>query len=263
MLKFKDQGPQVRALVAQLRTLGLALEVTDSFDATVKKSVEAFQVSNVDASGQPLKVDGKVGHNTRWAIDAALGLHTLQVRGLLDLPDPPVGGSKSGREALSIALREATANCGESGSDNHGPDVRRYLKGHASEGASWCAGFISYCFHEALGHDGVMGYLVGAQHIHRRMSELGHAYTPTLSNPPQPGDVIVWRRIDPIKPKQTSWQGHVGIVHSFTNGILWTVEGNRGPYPAIVRAFRYSWSELVASSQSDRFKGLYGLSRHP
>lgn len=263
MLVLGDQGPEVRKLITQLRKLGFLLKVGDNFDTTVRKCVEAFQVANVDASGQPLEVDGKVGPNTRWAVEAALGRRTLDVQTTVALPGVRSGGSNAGRRALAVAMREAEGRCGEKGSDNRGPDVRRYLNGKVPEGSSWCAGFVSYCFHEALGHDAAFGYLVGAQALHDRMRKLGHTYTAAMSNPPQPGDIIVWRRIDPAKPEKTKWQGHVGIVHSFTNGILWTIEGNRGPYPAIVRSFRYSWSDLVASLQGDRFKGLYGLSRHP
>lgn len=262
MLKLGDNTVDVRQVVEKLRRLDFGLEPTDRFTTAVKRSVEALQAANVDSSGQPLKVDGKVGPNTNWAIDAALGQQSLDVKSSIELPPVPSGGSQAGRKALAVALGEAEARCGEEGSDNHGPDIRRYLNG-APEGSSWCAGFVSYCFKKALGHDGAFGYLVGAQAVHNRMKELGYAYDAAMSNPPQPGDIIVWRRVDPAKPQTTSWMGHVGLVHSFLNGVLWTVEGNRGPYPSIVSPFRYSWADLVERAQNDRFKGLYGLSRHP
>lgn len=263
MLVLGDHGPQVQELITMLRKLGFVLDVGEVFDTPVKRCVEAFQVANVDASGQPLEVDGKVGPNTRWAIEVALGLRKPNVQSDLTLPGTPAGGSDAGRRALAVAIKEADARHGEKGSDNHGPDVRRYLDGREPEGSSWCAGFVSHCFREALGYEAVFGYILGAQALHNRMRKLGYAYDAAMSNPPQPGDIIAWRRIDPAKAAETAWKGHIGIVHSFQDGILWTVEGNRGPYPAVVKSFRYSWSDLVVSLKGDRFKGLYGLSRHP
>ncbi|KAB2784739.1 CHAP domain-containing protein [Brucella anthropi] len=262
MLVLGDRGTEVKALVTKLRKVGFALKPTDVFDNIVKKSLEAFQIANVDASGQPLNVDGKLGPNTDWALDAALGNQTLDVKSSIVLPDL-AAGKTTGSKALSVAMNEMNSGCGEQGADNRGPDVRRYLNGKAPEGSSWCAGFVSYCFQEALEKEPVFGYLVGAQALHNRMRSLGYAYHAAMTEPPQPGDIIAWKRVDPTNPKETYWQGHIGVVHSFMNGILWTIEGNRGPYPAFVRAFRYSWADLVVSSQADKFKGLYGLSRHP
>lgn len=263
MLKQGDEGDEVAALVADLRRLGFQLKPSRIFDSTVKRSVEAFQVGKTDASGQPLAVDGKVGPNTRWALDVALGKSSLAAD--IDVGLPPILdlGNQAGRQALEVAIEEAADKSGEEGEDNHGPDIRRYYDGHADEGASWCAAFVSYCFRKGLGRDADFGYLIGAQAIHNRMRALGHAYPASLQDPPQPGDIITWLRIDPTDPEGTAWQGHVGIVHSFQNGILWTIEGNRGSYPSKVKAFRYSWSDLVVSATNDRFKGLYGLSRHP
>jgi peptidoglycan hydrolase-like protein with peptidoglycan-binding domain len=263
LLKIGDQGSAVADLIDDLRALGFALAAGQVYSLEVKRSVEAFQSPNVDSSGRPLVVDGKVGPHTRWAIDRALGRVQVQAATGLELPPVPAGGSASGRAALEVAMAEASAGRGEQGSDNHGPDVRRYLAGEGNEGDSWCAGFVSYCFREALGHNAVFGYRVGAQSVHQRMKALGHAYQASLANPPLPGDIITWRRVDPADPVGSAWKGHVGIVHGFQNGILWTVEGNRGNYPSLVKPFNYSWSAVVASETNDRFKGLFGLSRHP
>ena len=264
LLKLGSAGRQVAALIDKLRALGFSLPRGDRFDSTVRRSVEAFQVANVDASGAPLVVDGKVGPHTRWAIDAARrGLRPASTG--FGLPDIPAnGGSAAGRSALAIALDELAANCGEAGSNNSGADVRRYLQGcGVSPPANWCAAFVSHCFRTALGQNAVFGYVAGAQAVHNKMRRLGHGYSASLSHPPQPGDIIVWRRVDPTDPVNTAWQGHIGLVHSFSDGNLWTIEGNRGPFPSQVKAFRYSWSSLVSSSTNDRFKGLFGLSRHP
>jgi peptidoglycan hydrolase-like protein with peptidoglycan-binding domain len=262
ILKLGSSGPDVRTLIDDLRRLGFGLPAGNMFDAVVRRSVEAFQVANLDASGAPLVIDGKVGTNTRWALDAALNGRSPQDL-VANVPGLPGGGSASGRAALQVALAELAAGNGEVGGDNRGPHVTRYLNGQAAAGSSWCAGFVSYCFRQGLGRNADFGYIVGAQALHNKMRALGNAYAAALSNPPQPGDIIAWRRVDPTNPAQSAWKGHIGIVHSFADGILWTVEGNRGPFPSRVKAFRYSWSALVASLSGDRFKGLYGLSRHP
>lgn len=259
MLKLGDEGGAVAQLINDLRKLSFGLATGNKFDQVVKRSVEAFQVANLDASGQPLVVDGKVGPHTHWALDAALGKKQVA-----PVPvTPPLvnvsGGSPAGQAALKVAQGEL--GHGEQGSDNHGPDIIKYFSGHGSQGQSWCAAFVSYCFNQAA--PAVFGYQTSAQALHNKMKSLGYAYTPSLNNPPQPGDIICWLRVDPKNPQKTAWQGHVGIVQRYADGILWTIEGNRGAYPSKVNVFHYSWSVLVASATNDKYKGLYGVSRHP
>lgn len=263
VLKLNSTGPAVVALVRDLRDLGFSIPAGNSYTSLVKKCVEAFQVGHVDASGTPLVIDGKVGPHTAWAIRASLGgLRPAATE--FTVPSIPGGGSAAGRAALQVAIRDMNAGRGESGSNNSGPDVQAYL---APTGLgcpnNWCAAFVSNCFRQALGENAVFGYLAGAQSVHNAMRRLGHDYKASLSNPPMPGDIIVWRRIDPVKPQETGWYGHIGLVHSFANGNLWTIEGNRGPFASRVKSFRYSWPNLVSSAANDKFKGLYGMSRHP
>ena len=262
LLSLGDSGAQVARLIADLRTLGFQLPAGQVFDAVVKKTVEAFQVTALDAAGVPLLVDGKVGIHTRWALDAALHA-TPPGPTSFDLPPPIAGGSATGRAALAVALQEMAAGHGEIGGDNRGPQVATYLHG-LSGPTSWCAAFVSYCFYTGRGgQNAVFGYQLGAQDVHNRMRALGHAYAASLTTPPQPGDLIAWRRVDPSDPNGTAWRGHIGLVYGYADGNLWTVEGNRGSYPSKVKPFRYSWSALVASATNDKFKGLYGVSRHP
>lgn len=261
MLKSGDKGSAVSELVDDLRTLHFNLDRTDTFSPLVKKTVEAFQVANLDASGQPLVVDGKVGPHTRWALDAALGKYQALNQNAVLPTHLTTGGSHIGLSALKIAQGEL--GHGESGSDNHGPDIIKYLSGHGQQGDSWCAAFVSYCFSKAIGQQPLFGYQLSAQSLHNKMKSLGYAYTPSLSQPPQPGDIICWLRIDPVNPQKTAWYGHVGIVQGFADGVLWTIEGNRGAYPSRVNTFHYSWADLVISATNDKFKGLYGISRYP
>jgi hypothetical protein len=263
ILKLGSSGQAVAKLIQDLRRLGFDLPQGSTFTSLVKRSVEAFQVGHVDASGTPLVVDGKVGPHTAWAIKARLD-NISSAETTFGLPPLPAGGSAAGRAALKVAIADMVAGRGESGSNNSGPDVANYLARTGLQPPNnWCAAFVSHCFREALGHNAVFGYVPGAQEVHNRMRQLGHAYTASLSNPPQPGDIIVWKRVDPNNPVHTGWYGHIGLVHSFGDGNLWTIEGNKGTFPSKVKAFRYSWPLLVTSATNDKFKGIYGLSRHP
>lgn len=51
---------------------------------------------------------------------------------------------------------------------------------------------------------------------------------------PQPGDLMFWWRGQP-----DGWKGHVGFVYRFEDGVVYTVEGNKGAFPAPVGAFDY------------------------
>ncbi len=225
MLKRNSQGPEVAALVEDLRALGYFSGArTDVFDLQVAQSVRALQMQGADIAGRPLVVDGIVGPVTRWVIDTRLGrLPRPRPAAPAALPAPPKGGSATGRAALAVAMAELAAGHGEVGGDNRGPHVRRYLSGLVPEGSNWCAGFVSFCFRES-GRPMPFTYSVGARDILRQMKAAGHLIHPTPQDPPQPGDIIVWWRGSP-----TSWMGHIGLVHSCEAGVLRTVEGNKTP----------------------------------
>jgi hypothetical protein len=109
-----------------------------------------------------------------------------------------------------------------------------YLNGLAADGNSWCAGFVSYCF----SHSGVampFRYSVGAQDILGQFKKKGWVYAASATNPPEPGDIIVFTRATKKEP----WLGHIGLVHGYADGIVTTIEGNRGPFPSMVSSFTY------------------------
>jgi hypothetical protein len=51
---------------------------------------------------------------------------------------------------------------------------------------------------------------------------------------PGPGDIIVWWR-----GQHDGRKGHIGLVHHCSNGIVYTIEGNKGAFPARIRGFDY------------------------
>jgi hypothetical protein len=243
LLKLGLAGVQVLQLINDLKGAGFEAEGNNGnvFTSAVKLAVMAFQSANIGPNFQPLKVDGEVGPLTQWALDVALGRKQLP-----DFPPAPAPAdtgkpatvSDIGWNALKIARREVGK--GEKGGDNKGADVMRYhaVTG-APEGASWCASFVSYCFKE--GNPGNMPYqaTAGARETLKRFKDKGWTYLARVANPPEPGDIIVfWRGT------KTGWMGHIGIVEAYEDGLVKTIEGNRGPFPSLVRRYTYTLGQI-------------------
>ena len=131
--------------------------------------------------------------------------------------------------ALEIAVDQI--GLGELGENNRGKHVVRYKNGNDTGGA-WCASFVSWCFEEAarqLGFELPFERSDGAKRLRKNVGRFG-----SFVKDPQPGDIICWHR-----GKNGSWQGHVGIVEKVKNGIVYTIEGNVGRYPAKVKRFKH------------------------
>ncbi len=250
LLKLGASGPDVSKLTGLLVAHGLLAKKTAQFDAEVRKAVRAFQSANIDPRGQPLVVDGAVGPLTWWALETADISAVLRTSASPDLTRLPAGGSQAGRAALQAAITEMQSGAKEIGANNSGKWVKKYLNGLAPEGenGSWCAGFVSWCFQEGGGGALPFSYDVGAQSLYRQFRQRGWTYDPATQTP-EPGDIVAWWR-----GATQTWKGHIGLVHHVENGILYTIEGNRGAFPAPVRGFDY-----VAS----RMEKLIGFGRAP
>ncbi|MCG6122909.1 MAG: CHAP domain-containing protein [Microvirga sp.] len=232
LLRKGSTGQAVRELSEALLALGRVGVATDVFDARLDRTVRAFQTQNLDPRGEPLVVDGIVGPLTRFAIDAALG-----ARDALAVVDEDEPLSPFGDVALSVAREEAARGAGEAAGNNRGADIRAYLDGRATEGSDWCAGFVSWCHREGarrLGRAMPFRYSLGARDIRNQFRERGWDYSPSAAHPPRPGDIVVWWR-----GAVSGWQGHIGLVERCVDGILTTIEGNRGPFPSRVSRYRY------------------------
>jgi hypothetical protein len=239
-LKKGMTGQDVLDLVKDLAGAGYSPTGGDTnvFSNEIAAAVKAFQSEHLGPDDNPLKVDGEVGPLTRWALDVTLGrrkANRLPKQTLPQINSRPANASKSGWNALQLAVAEMKKGAGEKGRDNAGPDVTRYLKpGNGKTGDSWCAAFVSYCFDG--GNPGTMPYkyTIGAQDTLKQFEKKGWAYQASVENPPAPGDIIVWWR-----GKVPGWKGHIGIVSKYSDGIVTTIEGNRGSFPSKVRSFTY------------------------
>ncbi|WP_374445232.1 CHAP domain-containing protein [Stella sp.] len=233
LLKRGSSGPEVSRLAERLFRLGYHPgPASATFDDALVRAVKAFQMQNADSVGRPLAVDGIVGPVTAAAIARRLGeAPPVPPAPLPGLAMPPTGGSPTARGALQAALGELAAGHGEVGGNNMGPHVARYLGGILAPPADWCAGFVSWCFRNS-GHPMPYPYSLGARDVLKKLRDRGWGVAPSDADPPQPGDVIVWWRGSP-----GGWKGHVGLVHSYADGIVRTIEGNKTPQ---VGSFTYT-----------------------
>ncbi|RLE18914.1 MAG: peptidoglycan-binding protein [Acidobacteria bacterium] len=232
-LSFGNTGPAVSDL-AQLVVHRGFLAASDAgpiFDRRLRQAIKDFQAQHLDSRGRPLVVDGIVGPLTLWAL-------THPDRPDLALPtpcisDPPPGGNGRGRAALNAALAEVTHGAREEGSNNSGPWVEKYLSGRASTPTNWCTAFVCWSFAQHP-EPPPFSFTLGARGLRNTFKRRGWLIEPTAENPLHPGDLVFWWRDQP-----SSWKGHVGLVHHVANGILFTVEGNKGGFPAPVQVFDY------------------------
>jgi len=139
-----------------------------------------------------------------------------------------------------VKLAQVEIGNGEVGGNNKGEFVKLYNKGFE---ASWCAGFVSYILSKANVVD--LGYKLSAKAIWNEARELG--WTVEV---PQAGDLIVFWRESP-----NSWKGHIGIVEKVDDDYVYTIEGNKGKYPAKVKRFKYNINDVSKLIGYIRLKG--------
>ena len=149
---------------------------------------------------------------------------------------PLLGGTSVGRNALQVAINEMLAGAMEIGGNNMGPWVKKYLDpSGVPVGNSWCAAFLSWCFLQAAGGDKKampFKYSASARNVFNQFKQKGWTYDGKDPNfLPQPGDIVSWWRVS-----LPSGFGHIGIVHHYADGFLYTIEGNKA---ANVAGFYY------------------------
>jgi hypothetical protein len=235
-LKKGSQGPEVTELQQILLELDFNIPVTGVFDTATVNAVKNFQSNHLDKHGIPLEVDGSVGDLTLWALKNP---RTNAPAGVIDytiMPDASLGGTAIGRSALQFAMDEMKARAGEQGGNNKGVFVKKYLQpAGLEEGNPWCAAFLSWCFLRASGGDRramPFKYSAGARNIYNQFKQKNWVFDGVdTTKKIEPGDIVAWWRTS-----LASGNGHIGIVHHFDDGFIYTIEGNKA---ANVAGFSY------------------------
>jgi hypothetical protein len=206
----------VRAIQKRLTELGCgAVEVDGVFGGDTLEAIELFQVRTIDAHGQPLNVDGRVGPMT-WA--ALFGEATVP-----QIADPPTPLAAA---VLGVAGKEVGVMEDPVGS-NSGPRVNQYLASVGdSGGLAWCAAFVYWCFQQAASAVNVANpatRTAGAIDVwdeagKRGIRRVGAAEAANRHGLVQPGMVFVI--------STGGGHGHVGLVEKVEGVVLTTIEGN-------------------------------------
>lgn len=101
-----------------------------------------------------------------------------------------------------------------------------------AHGEAWCMSFVQYCLKEA---DNLFNFLTDymwpSTHEIFRSEHCLSCWNTTpkhcRSSEPKKGYVVIWKR------KNSSWKGHTGIVVSYDDDYIWTIEGNTSDSGAI------------------------------
>jgi len=138
--------------------------------------------------------------------------------------------------ALAVAIEEMDKEAGETGANNSGPFIEKYLNGLGEAPSNWCAALVCWCYKEAakrLNVEMPFVYNLSARNLFNQFKNKNW-----LVDEPDESDIVFFWRDNP-----NSWMGHIGFVRCvkcMKNKRLITVEGNRGNFPAKVRCWDYS-----------------------
>lgn len=191
-----------------LRMVGVLID--GRFGAATEHAVKLFQRS------QGLEATGVVTDVTWEALIEPQRTATAAVD----------GAGKSLSEAVALcAERHLAANAREVGGQNRGPWVRLYMGGRDGRPFAWCAGFATYCLHQAaasLGRAAPLPRVIGVP----RLARIARARNRFIAKP----SVAERRRIAPgslfvVRGGKHGWS-HVGIVTAVEDEIFTTIEGN-------------------------------------
>ena len=196
------------------------------------RMVELWQSEN------GLVADGKCGPATQAAM-----FDSREV-------DMEVDCSDLAKGALSVA--RSLIGKGEEGGNNSGPFVEMLLgkeyDGDDDDDGAWCAAFVSHCITEAAGGSVPFGLSFGAKALFKKVCDYGEK-----SMEPKAGDVVCWDRGKLNEDGSKSWMGHVGIVERVDGDVFYTIEGNKGRFPAKVMRFKYELSQETRLEGFARF----------
>lgn len=207
-----QDGPWVRLVQGWLTLCGQGVVVDGDFGPATERAVRAFQ------RGAALPVTGVVDTGSYAALTEAM---RVALR-----PLPPRGRSL-GRLVAAAARRHLRARAREVGGQNRGPWVRLYTGGLEGPAYPWCAGFATFCVHQActaLQSDPPIPATLSCDAIAQTAEGLGLLLSgpgDALRRSIAPGSLFLQRaRSGPLT------YAHTGIVLATAAEWFTTIEGN-------------------------------------
>lgn len=218
-------------------------------DETLCRVLE-FQTHSLVPHEDSSSIDGVVGQNT-WQklltitaeVSPESSLASHQFPWATQLPSRIQGDSDLGFSALGVAVGEIESDATEVGRNNQGQFVDKYLAPVGMSNLPWCAGFVSWCYMEASGSFENMPfrYGLGARGLFNQFEHRDAIRLHNENYQPIAGDLAVWSRCYEDRTEA----GHVAIVYSYSDGVLRTIDGNKGLFPAYVKGIEHSDDKWV------------------
>ncbi|HJQ38980.1 MAG TPA: peptidoglycan-binding protein [Thermoanaerobaculia bacterium] len=205
-----DRGRGVQLVQEWLCLRGVGVLIDRRFGAATEHAVRIFQHS------QNLPATGVVDDTTWEALIAPQRTATAAV---------PAAGKRLSEAVLMCAERHLSANAREVGGQNRGPWVRLYMDDQDGRPFQWCAGFATYCLHQAAASLGVappLPRIFGVPRLVRvAKSKKRFLAKPSAAERKKivPGSFFV------VRGGRHGWR-HVGIVTSVKGEIFTSIEGN-------------------------------------
>lgn len=203
----------VKAVQKRLNEIGCGpIDVDGGFGPKTVNAVKLFQARSVDANGNPLIVDGKIGPIS-WEV--LFGENTIKV-----VTEPS-------SDLLSRVIKIAKSQVGvleDPIGSNSGPEVDEYLASVGLDpGYFWCMAFVYWCFNKASKQLGISNPAFKTAGVLSQWNNTNGKRIlsqDAVNNPSKikPGQIFIMN--------YGGGSGHTGLVESVSGGFINTIEGN-------------------------------------
>lgn len=213
--------------------------------------------------GHQVAVDGDFGGVTAHALEGFqktkklsttgvmdLATHTALVKPMRDvLSHKPKAGKGFGTAVMSVAKAHLAVHPREVGGANKGPWVRMYMQGNEGKPWAWCAGFTTFCMHQASDAGAGSTPIKGSFSCDTLAAQAKNAGVYLSEKKASPENIPVGAMFL-VRRTPTDWT-HVGFVSEANSAAFATVEGNtnddgdREGYEVCARSRGYTKKDFI------------------